>query len=135
MAANNVSTATNRPARTPSPSKGRGALVFKPPVDIFQTDRDLRLVADMPGVAPEDIEIDLRDGILTLGGAVRPWEGPDESDVRVEFEIGRYHRCFTIAQQIDHDRIDARFSDGILRLTLPMTEERSPSKRIAIKTG
>lgn len=117
------------------PARGKEDVpVFKPPVDIFQTDREVTLIADMPGVAPEDITVDLRGGVLTLGGSVRPWEGAEESDVRIEFEIGRYVRRFTLSEDIDHERIDARCSDGTLRLTLPIAEKGLP-KRIAVRTG
>jgi HSP20 family molecular chaperone IbpA len=103
-------------------------LVFTPAVDIFETDRELTLLADMPGVAAHDIAIDLRDGVLTLSGDVKPWEGPDESDVRVEFEIGKYYRQFTLSEIIDQEKIEARLEDGVLRLAMPKAEKTIPRK-------
>jgi HSP20 family molecular chaperone IbpA len=112
----------------------RPGLVFTPDVDIFETDREITLLADMPGVAADAISIDLRDSVLTLTGDVTPWEGPDESDVLVEFEIGKYQRQFTLSDAIDQESIDARLEDGVLRLTLPKAEKAMP-RRITVSAG
>jgi HSP20 family molecular chaperone IbpA len=100
--------------------------VFTPAVDIFETDREVTLLADMPGVAPDDIAIDLGNGVLTLIGDVKPWEGPDESDVRVEFEIGKYYRQFTLSEVIDREKIEAKLEDGVLQLVMPKAEKAIP---------
>ena len=112
----------------------RPGLVFTPYVDIFETERDTTLLADMPGVAADSLTIDLRDGVLTLSGDVKPWEGMGESDVLVEFEIGKYHRQFTLSEVIDQDRIEAKLEDGVLRLKLPKAERALPRK-ITVTTG
>ena len=62
----------------------RPGLVFTPAVDIFETDQQITILADMPGVATEDISIDLREGVLTIAGEVKPWEKADEKDVLIE---------------------------------------------------
>lgn len=109
----------------------RPGLVFTPDVDIFETERDITLLADMPGVAADDVTIDLREGVLTLSGDVKPWEGGEESDVLVEFEIGKYYRQFNLSEVIDQDKIDAKLEDGVLRLNLPKTEKALP-RRITV---
>lgn len=101
-------------------------LVFTPVVDIFETDREMVLVADMPGVAVDGVKIDLNENVLTLTGDVKPWEGPEESDVLVEFEIGKYYRQFALSEAIDRDKIEAKLEDGVLRLTLPKAEKALP---------
>ena len=111
----------------------RPGLVFTPDVDIFETESEITLLADLPGVASDDVTIDLRDGVLSLSGDVKPWEGSDESDVLVEFEIGQYYRQFTLSEAIDQDKIDARLEDGVLHLTLPKAEKVLP-RRVAVKT-
>ncbi|MFZ0132853.1 MAG: Hsp20/alpha crystallin family protein [Desulfobacterales bacterium] len=108
--------------------------VFTPAVDIFETEKEITLVADLPGVKPDDLNIDLRDDVLTLMGEVAPWEGSDEEDLLVEYEIGRYMRQFTLSEVIDQDRIDAQMNDGVLRLTLPKIEKATPRK-ISVKAG
>ena len=110
------------------------SLVFKPFVDIFEDDREITLIADMPGVAADDMTVELRNGLLTIAGGVRPWESADESDILVEFEIGRYERRFKLPEAVDHGRIEAHCSEGSLRLTLPKLEKALP-RNIAVKTG
>jgi HSP20 family molecular chaperone IbpA len=102
--------------------------VFTPAVDIFETETALTLLADMPGVANDDMVIDLRDDVLTITGAVKPFEGKDEKDVLVEFEVGRFHRQFSLSEAIDQSRIDAKLADGVLRLNLPKAEKAVPRK-------
>lgn len=113
---------------TASAEQTTPGLVFSPAVDIFETGREICLVADMPGVAPDNLNIDLHDGILTISGDVKPWEGADEADVLVEFEIGRYYRQFTLSEVVDQARIEARLADGVLRLTMPKAEKAMPRK-------
>lgn len=89
---------------------------------------EIILLADMPGVSANDLNIDLRDGVLTLSGGGRPWEGPEESDVLVVFEIGKCYRQFTLSEDIDQNRIEPRIEDGVLHLTLPKAEKALPRK-------
>jgi len=112
----------------------RSGLIFTPEVDIFETDYEITLLADMPGVAADDVSIDLRDGVLTLSGDVKPWDNSEESDVLVEFEIGKYYRQFTLADVIDQNKIEAKIEDGVIRLTLPKAEKAVP-RRIKVSTG
>lgn len=109
-------------------------LVFTPSVDIFETDQEITLLADMPGVAAEDLKIDLEDSVLALSGEIKPWESSEESDVLVEFNVGNYFRQFTLSDAIDQSRIDATFESGVLRLVLPKAEKAVPRK-IPVSTG
>ncbi len=103
-------------------------LVFTPAVDIFETEAQITLLADMPGVTPEKLNIDLRDDTLTLTGDIDPFEGLDEQDVLIEYEVGKYFRQFTLSEVIDQEKIEANLSDGVLRLTLPKVEKAKPRK-------
>ena len=117
-----------------SPTEEARSLVFKPFVDIFENDREITLIADMPGVVPDDMTVELQDGVLRIGGRARPRENAEESDILVEFEIGRFARRFTLPEAVDHDRIEAQYTDGSLRLILPKLEKALP-RNIAVKTG
>ena len=108
--------------------------VFTPAVDIFETDKEITMLADMPGVKAADLNIDLRDDTLTLTGAVAPFEGPEEQDILIEYEVGTYSRQFSLSEVIDQGRIDAQLNDGVLRLSLPKVEKAAPRK-ITVKTG
>ena len=109
-------------------------VVFTPQVDIFETDKEITLLADIPGVKSEKLNIDLRDNILTITGDVEPGEASGEEDVLIEYETGRFYRQFTLSEVIDQNKIDAKLGDGVLRLTLPKVEKAAP-RRIAIKAG
>ena len=112
----------------------RPGLVFTPAVDIFETDQQITLMADMPGVATEAITIDLREGVLTISGEVKPWEQAEETDVFIEFEVGKYYRQFALSEAIDQAKIDAQLKDGVLKLTLPKSAKAQPRK-IAVTAG
>jgi len=103
-------------------------VVFTPSVDIFETDRELTLLADLPGVNAENLSIDLRENTLTLTGEVEPFERADEEDILIEYEIGKYYRQFSLSNVIDQSKINANLTDGVLRLTLPKVEEVKPRK-------
>jgi HSP20 family protein len=103
-------------------------LVFQPAVDIFETETALVLLADMPGVKPDGLNIDLRDDTLTIDGDVAPFETAAEEDILVEYEVGKYYRKFSLSEIIDQGRIDAQLKDGVLRLTLPKVEKAAPRK-------
>jgi HSP20 family protein len=118
---------------TPAEQTTPGA-VFTPEVDIFETEKAITLLADIPGVKPDKLNIDLRDNILTITGDVDPVRKPDEEDVIIEYETGRFYRQFTLSEVIDQNKIDAKLSDGVLRLNLPKVAKATPRK-IAIKTG
>jgi HSP20 family molecular chaperone IbpA len=107
-------------------------LVFTPAVDIFETDKEIAVLADMPGVKAGDLNIDLHENVLTLDGEVNAPDGADEVDVIREYRTGKYRRQFTLSQMIDQSKIDAEMKDGVLRLRLPKIEAATPRK-IAVK--
>jgi len=109
-------------------------LVFTPEVDIFETEKDITLLADMPGTKAEDLYIDLRDNTLTLSADIAPVENSSEEDIMIEYETGRYYRQFTLSEVIDQGKIDAQLKDGVLKLLLPKVEKATP-KKIAVKSG
>ncbi len=109
-------------------------LIFTPEVDIFENEKQITMLADMPGVAPGDVKIDLNDSVLSISGAVKPFEGKDESDVLIEFEIGKYYRQFTLSEVVDQSKIEAKLEDGVLRLTLPKAEKALP-RQITVTAG
>jgi HSP20 family protein len=109
-------------------------IVFTPAVDIFETEKEITLLTDLPGVKTGHLTIDLSDDVLTLTGEVEPLEAPDEEDILIEYEVGNYYRQFTLSELIDQDKIDAQLRNGVLRLTLPKVEKATPRK-ITIKAG
>jgi HSP20 family molecular chaperone IbpA len=112
----------------------RPGLVFTPSVDIFETDNEIILLADMPGVVPDNLSIDLRDNTLTLEGDISPVDAQQEELVYTEYSTGRYYRQFSLSEVIDQTKIDAKLEDGVLRLSLPKIEKATPRK-ITVKAA
>ncbi len=109
-------------------------LVFNPAVDIFETERELTLLADLPGVKAKDLKIDLKDNVLTLTADEKPLEGPGEKDVIREYRTGTYYRQFSLSDTIDQSKIQAVLKEGVLKLTLPKVEAATPRK-ITVQAG
>lgn len=109
-------------------------LVFTPAVDIFETEKEITLLADMPGVKADDLTIDLRDNTLTLSADTAPVDNNEENEILREYETGRYYRQFTLGELVNQENIDAKLNDGVLRLLLPKVEKATP-KKITVKTG
>jgi HSP20 family molecular chaperone IbpA len=112
----------------------RPGLVFTPAVDIFETDKEITVLADMPGVKAGDLNIDLRDNVLTLDGDAKAPEGSDEVEILREYNTGKYYRQFTLSQVIDQAKIDAELNDGVLRVSLPKVEAATP-RTITVKSS
>ncbi len=108
--------------------------VFIPDVDIYETEKEIVVLADMPGVIPEKLNISLKDNILILDGEVEPLKGKEEREIFKEFETGRYFRQFSLSQVIDQSKIEAELKDGVLKLILPKVEKATPRK-IDVKVG
>jgi HSP20 family protein len=109
-------------------------LVFTPDVDIFETEKGLTLLADIPGVKSEDLNIDLKENVLTLDGDVKKPESTNEVELFTEYRTGKYYRQFNLSEIIDQSKIEATMTDGVLRLTLPKVEAAKP-RRITIKSS
>lgn len=112
----------------------RTGITFTPAVDIFETDKDITVIADMPGVKTDSLDVDLRDDVLTLAGEAEPPESKNETPIIQEYRTGRYLRQFSLSDVIDQENIDAEMADGVLRLVLPKKEKAVPRK-ITVKAG
>ena len=116
------------------PEQTRPGPVYSPAVDIFENDNSITVLADMPGVKAQDLKIDLRESVLTLTGRVTSPESPKESDVLREFQTGTFFRQVTLSETIDQGKIDAKLTDGVLRLELPKVEKARP-RQITVRTA
>ncbi len=110
----------------------RHGLWFTPSVDIYETDEEIVVKADLPGVTKDKLDIDLRDGILSIVGQVEPVEHGDL--VYQEYEIGGFARRFQVGEAIDQSKISARLDAGVLTLHLPKADRLKPRK-IEVQTG
>lgn len=108
--------------------------VYTPDVDIFESDNEITLMADMPGVTTENLNIDLRDDVLTLSGEAESDSKKSEESIIMEYGVGKYYRQFTLSEVIDQAKIAAELKDGVLRLILPKVEKATPRK-ITVTAG
>lgn len=102
---------------------------FVPAVDIFETEKEVIVIAEMPGVVTEGVDVSLEDDVLTIQGKMAPEE--PEKDIRVllrEYESGNYLRRFTVAETIDQNNIAASLTNGLLKITLPKIMPAQPRK-------
>jgi HSP20 family molecular chaperone IbpA len=112
----------------------RDRLAFVPRADIYETEEAITVVADMPGVDENSLDITLENNVLSIDGYVESFQPEGYSLAYAEYRVGDYQRAFTLSDQIDRDGIEAVIKDGVLRLYLPkVTEARK--RKIAIQAG
>ena len=123
-----------REAEIAQPEQIRGGQTYVPAVDIVEHEGELLLLADLPGVKPEELDIHYEHGLLAIHGKVAPRQDPERTDYLLqEYGVGDFYRRFEIGEGIDASKIAAELRDGVLTLHLPKAQEILPRK-IAVKT-
>lgn len=108
-----------------------GAGSFVPAFDVSETDAEFLVKAELPGVEPKDVEVNLSGNVLTVKGEKKQErEEKTESLYRVERSFGSFSRSFSLPSEVKADQVSATYKDGVLNLKLPKTE---PSKKKTIK--
>ncbi len=108
---------------------------WSPAVDVRESDNDFIVTAELPGLAKDDVDITVENGVLSLSGAKKEEreEGTADSGRYVlERRYGRFRRSFSLPRGVDADNVSAKFSDGILTVTLPKAAAAKPRQ---IKIG
>jgi HSP20 family molecular chaperone IbpA len=113
-------------AEAAQPERTRDGLYFSPRVDIYETDKELTLFAEVPGVRPEDVDLHYEKGELVLHGKVGPRPRGHQSVLVREYEEGDFYRAFRIHESIDAGRIEAECKNGVLVVHLPKVEAARP---------
>ena len=123
--ANSVQTTDTAPRQQPT---------IVPPVDVFENESCITVLADLPGVAKEQLHVRV-DGDTLLLEATATITGPENMElVYGEARTPAYRRQFTLSRELDTARIEAQLRDGVLRLTIPKAEEARP-RRIQVQVG
>lgn len=112
----------NEPA---TPERTWGGTHFSPRVDIFETEDELTLFADLPGARPEDVDLRYENGELVLHARVQPRQ-PQANALLQEYEVGDFYRAFSIHESIDSTHIEAECKNGVLTVHLPKAEAVKP---------
>lgn len=107
---------------------------FVPAVDIYENDKEVTVIAEMPGVNSKGVELSLEDDILTITGNMEKEKQEEAKILLQEYESGHYMRRFTITEAINQEKIQAAMLNGLLRITLPKAPPAQP-KRIEVAVG
>ncbi|HET7320903.1 MAG TPA: Hsp20/alpha crystallin family protein [Longimicrobiaceae bacterium] len=112
-------------------------LLRAPNADVMETKDDIHVTLELPGLRPEDIDVNLEDNVLTISGEKkeeREGEGPQSRWHLSERRYGRFSRTFVLPKEVEQDRIQARFENGILNVTIPKSERVKP-RRLPLPGG
>lgn len=132
MAEKTVATASGRQVASERERTRTQERYVSPPVDIYETPNELVLLADLPGVAPNDLEVRLEDDILTIRGQAKHLRA--DEPVYQEYELVNFFRQFELSEQIDQGKVSADLKHGVLTLHLPKTEKAKP-RQIAVQVS
>jgi len=107
-----------------------------PDVDVSETDKGYEVVADLPGMEQDDINVELKDDVLTLSGEKTEEREETKKNYHLsERRFGSFRRTFRLPSEIDQSKISAEFKDGVLTVALPKTAKaQKPSRKIGVKS-
>lgn len=134
-----MSEISNKSQETPekadrSSESARGTRIYRPLTDIIEAGDGVTLMLDMPGVAPDSVEVELEKRVLTVKGRAK-LTNPENFELSyAEYGEGDYQRAFTLSEDLDGSKIEAGMRDGVLTLKLPRAEAAKP-QRIVVRAG
>lgn len=124
---------TQAPARQSQPG-GREQPAITPRVDVLEDGTGITLLADLPGVSRDALEIQVEGDSLTIEGQVSPAAPEAMEATYAEVRVPRFRRMFTLSRELDGSRIEAQLKDGVLRLRIPKQEHAQP-RRVQVKVS
>jgi len=114
------------------PGESNTTATWTPPVDIYETENDLTVNLDLPGVDPKQVDVSVENNVLTIRGERHFAEKQHQENFhRVERSYGTFARSFTLSRSVDSEKIRANYQAGVLTITLPKAEAAKP-RRIQI---
>lgn len=119
-----------------TPFTGRTSLMdrsfgnFVPNIDVSETEKEVRIVAELPGMEEKDVEVTLVEGALRIRGEKREEHEDNKRDFfRQEVRYGAFERMIPLPAEIDPDKVKAQFKKGVLKVTLPKTAKAHSNRR------
>jgi HSP20 family protein len=110
------------------PERGADA-VWSPRVDIQESDKEVNLDLELPGMKKEDIKVEIKNGMLTISGEHKQEKKYEEGEItRMERRYGKFERSFSLPDTIDEGKVSATYKDGILSLTMQKSEKALPKE-------
>jgi HSP20 family protein len=116
--------------------QGKEGSMLMPHMDVSETERELKVCVELPGVSESDVEVNLHDDLLVIRGE-KKFERKDEKENYhfVERSYGTFQRGLRLPYLVDPEQVQARFDHGVLTVTLPKTQQQERSRRIHIQSG
>jgi HSP20 family protein len=112
------------------PLLGRAGAMVGPRVDISETETEIKMTAELPGLDEDDIELVLSDGVLTIKGEKRYEHEDEKENIHVmERRYGAFNRSFAVPDYVDEDKIEGKFDKGVLTITMPRRPETTKAER------
>ncbi|MFN7875722.1 MAG: Hsp20/alpha crystallin family protein [Pirellula sp.] len=113
---------------------GLSIQLLAPPLDMTETDKEIKLRMDLPGISPKEVDIQVNGNQLTVSGE-RKEENEENGYTyhRLERRIGKFSRTVLLPCQVEDEKVDARYQDGVLNITMPKTVAAT-TRHIEIKT-
>ena len=104
-------------------------VAWSPRVDVHESDKEITIDVEVPGIDKKDINVEVKDNTLTITGE-RKYEDKEEGTNchRTERHYGRFERTFGLPETVEQEKVDANYNNGVLHLTLPKTEKALPKK-------
>ncbi|MBN1303768.1 MAG: Hsp20/alpha crystallin family protein [Anaerolineales bacterium] len=112
----------------------RARRCFVPKTDIYETDNEIIILADLPGANDKTVDVTLEKNVLSISALITPLNSAGYELAYAEYEQGDYQRNFRLSDEIDREKIEAVVRDGVLRLKLPKVKEAAV-KKITVKTS
>ena len=127
----NVTTTTAPTTRQSPPAEER---TMMPRVDVFEDDAGITLLADLPGVPKDQLELKVDGETLLIEGTIATPTPQNLRSVYAEIRVPKYRRAFVLSRELDANRIEANLRDGVLNLRIPKQEHAKP-RRIEVRTA
>jgi len=106
-----------------------GSGVWAPPVDILETPESIFIIVELPGLDKKSIHVEVKENVITLKGERKFVKGIKEEQYhRIERYYGKFIRSFNLPSSVEKDKAEARFKDGILKVTLPKSQKIKPQQ-------
>ncbi len=117
--------------------EGGSAAAWMPSVDVAETDKEVKVTAELPGLDEKDVNVEISEDVLTLSGEKKSEkEDRGKNYHRSERSYGSFYRAVSLPAEVDRDRAEAVFKKGVLTVTLPKTAAaQSKARKISVKSG
>jgi HSP20 family protein len=118
------------------PAASGGATVVAPRMDVSEDEKEIRVVAEMPGATPDNVEVSVEDDVLTIRGERTQERETNRKNYHlVERSVGVFQRSLRLPTAVSASQVQARFENGVLTVTIPKTSGQAGARRVQVRSG